>query len=150
MSTPSFARALPAVARYLLGVIFTVFGLNFFLHFLPTPPLAGPAGSFVAALVASGYVMTLVKIVEVGAGVLLLANRFVPLALTLLAPIVVNIVAFHAFLAPSGIALALVVLLLEVYLAWSRRDAFAPLLRARPASAATAHAADLRARPVAD
>ena len=130
MSTRATPR-LPTIARYLLGLVFTVFGLNFFLHFLPAPPLEGPAGAFIGALAASGYVMTIVKLVEIGAGILLLANRFVPLALALLAPIVVNIVAFHALLAPAGMILPLVVLALEVYLAWAYRAAFAPMLRAR-------------------
>jgi uncharacterized membrane protein YphA (DoxX/SURF4 family) len=118
-------------ARILLGLIFFVFGLNFFLHFIPTPPMAGPAGAFAGAMFATGYLFVLVKVVEVASGLLLLAGRFVPLALALLAPIVVNIVFFHAFLAPSGIALPLVVLALELFLAWSYRDVFRPMLAAR-------------------
>jgi uncharacterized membrane protein YphA (DoxX/SURF4 family) len=118
-------------ARILLGLIFFVFGLNFFLHFLPQPPLAGPAGAFAGAMFATGYLFVLVKVVEVTCGLLLLAGRFVPLALTLLAPIVVNIVFFHAFLAPSGIALPLVVLALELFLAWSYRNVYRPMLAVR-------------------
>jgi uncharacterized membrane protein YphA (DoxX/SURF4 family) len=120
-------------ARILLGLIFFVFGLNFFLHFIPTPPMAGPAGAFAGAMFATGYLFILVKVVEVACGLLLLAGQFVPLALALLAPIVVNIVCFHAFLAPSGIALPLVVLALEVFLAWSYRDVYRPMLAARAA-----------------
>jgi len=144
MSTRTATSRLPTIARYLLGLVFTVFGLNFFLHFIPTPPPTDPAaGAFLGALFASGYVLTIVKLVEIGAGLLLLANRFVPLALALLAPIVVNIVAFHAVLAPAGVALPLVVLALELYLAWAYRAAFAPMLRARvsPAEALPAAAA---------
>lgn len=126
----SIARKAPVAARILLGLIFTVFGLNFFLHFLPTPPHEGPAAAFAGALFASGYVFPIVKVVEVLAGLLLLGNRFVPLALALLAPIVVNIVAFHAVLAPAGMALPVVVLALELYLAWAYRGAFIPMLRA--------------------
>lgn len=118
-------------ARLLLGAIFFVFGLNGFLHFIPAPPPAGLAAVFVGGLGASGYFFPLLKGTEVLVGLALLSNRFVPLALTVLAPIVVNIVAFHAFLAPSGLALPIVVTALGVYLAYTERAVFAPLLRAR-------------------
>ncbi len=121
----------PTAARILLGLIFVVFGLNGFLGFLPMPPMPEAAGTFLGALVGSGYLMMLVKATEVAVGVLLLANRFVPLALAIIAPVVVNIVLFHAFLAPAGMVLPLVVLALELTLAWSYRDAFAPMLRAK-------------------
>jgi len=122
---------LPTVARVLMGVPFLVFGLNGFLHFLPTPPMPAAAGAFVGALAASGYLFPVLKIVEVASALLLLSGRFVPLALTLLAPVLVNIVAFHAALAPAGLAIPLVLLAAEIYLAWVHRDAFAPLLRAK-------------------
>jgi uncharacterized membrane protein YphA (DoxX/SURF4 family) len=127
-----------AVARVLLGLVFFVFGLNGFLHFLPQPPISGPPADFVGALLASGYLFPLLKGTEVAAGALLLAGRFVPLALALLAPVVVNIVAFHAFLAPSGLAVPLVVLLLEIFLAYSYRSAFRPMLGSRVAPDVTA------------
>ena len=126
--TQSIAK--PA-ARLLLGTIFTVFGLNGFLHFLPMPPLSGQAAAFMGGLGASGYFFPLLKGTEVITGLLLLSNRFVPLALTVLAPIVVNIVAFHAFLAPSGLALPVVIVALGAYLAYTERAVFAPVLRAR-------------------
>jgi hypothetical protein len=126
----SVLRYAPATGRFLLGAIFFVFGLNGFLHFLPQPPLQGAPLAFISALFASGYVMPLVKGTEVVAGALLLGNRFVPLALALLAPIVVAIVGFHLVLAPAGAAMALVVLGLELALAWSYRRAFAPMLKA--------------------
>ena len=122
---------LPTVARVLMGVPFLVFGLNGFLHFLPTPPMPAAAGAFVGALAASGYLFPVLKIVEVASALLLLSGRFVPLALTLLAPVLVNIVAFHAALAPAGLAIPLVLHAAEIYLAWVHRDAFAPILRAK-------------------
>lgn len=118
-------------ARILLGLVFFVFGLNFFLNFIPPHPMPPAAGAFAGALFASGYLFVVLKVVEVASGLLLLAGRFVPLALALLAPIVVNINLFHAFLAPSGLPLALLVLVLEIFLAWSYRAAFRPMLRAR-------------------
>ena len=101
----TITKHLPTAARIFLGLVFTVFGLNFFLHFIPQPPAPPQADAFVGALTASGYLMPLLKTSEVLAGLLLLRNRFVPLALTVLAPIVVNIVGFHLALAPGGLAL---------------------------------------------
>jgi len=124
----SITRRIPAVARVLLGGIFLVFGLNHFLHFIPMPPPEGDAAAFMGALAASGYMMGLVHAIEVVAGIALLANRFAPLALTVLAPIIVNIVAFHIRYAPSGLPLAALLLALEIYLAWAYRRAFAPML----------------------
>jgi uncharacterized membrane protein YphA (DoxX/SURF4 family) len=115
-------------ARILLGLIFFVFGLNGFLHFIPQPPISGPPADFFKLLVGSGYLFQLLKSTEVIAGAALLSGRFVPLALAVLAPVVVNIVAFHLFLAPSGLPLAVIVLALEIFLAWSYRGAFRPML----------------------
>jgi len=121
----------PVAARVTLGLIFFVFGLNYFLKFLPTPPPPPEqAMAYLSGLVAGGYVFPLIKTIEVVAGVALLTNRYVPLALTVLAPIIVNIAAFHFLLAPSyGMPVAL--LALELYLAWKHRAAFLPMLRAR-------------------
>jgi hypothetical protein len=122
-----------SVLRILLGLGFTVFALNYFVPFLPAqdaPPDA--AGAFLGAFVGSGF-LTLVKAVELAAGLALLANRFVPLALALLAPIIVGIVAFHALLAPAGMGIAIGFLVIELALAWAYRGAFAPMLRARVA-----------------
>ncbi|XYH93995.1 DoxX family protein [Sorangium sp. So ce1128] len=123
-------RFAPAAARTLQGLVFFVFGLDGFLHLMPHPPAPEAAASFAGALAASGYMLPLLKGTEVVAGALLLSNRYVPLALALLAPIVVNIVAFHTFLAP-GNPVAWLVLALEIYLAFAYRAAFRPMLRAR-------------------
>jgi uncharacterized membrane protein YphA (DoxX/SURF4 family) len=124
-------KVIPTGARLFLGLVFTVFGLNVFLQFLPTPPPPPRGAAFAGALFASGYLFPLLATTEVVAGLLLLRNRFVPLALAVLAPVVINIVAFHLFLAPSGLGLALAVLAAELTLVWNRRVAFAPMLRAR-------------------
>ena len=120
----------PIVARSLLGLIFFVFGLNGFIHFLPQPPMPPAAGQFVGALVQSGYLFTLLKVIEVLSGALLLSGRFVPLALVLLAPIIVNIAAFHIFLSP-GYGMVVLLLGLELLLAWAYRDSFRALLQPR-------------------
>jgi putative oxidoreductase len=118
------------IARYLAGVIFLVFGLNGFLHFIPLPPPSGVAGQFMGALYVSHY-LTLVFGLQVIAAVLLLANRFVPLALAVLAPVLVNILAFHALMAPSGLPLALFVTVLCALIFVDVRTAFAGLFQAR-------------------
>jgi uncharacterized membrane protein YphA (DoxX/SURF4 family) len=132
-------------ARVLLGLIFFVFGLNGFLHFLPQPPMSGPPADFAGAMVATGYLFPFVKGTEVLSGVLLLSGRFVPLALTILAPVVLNIVAFHLFLAPAGLAIPIVVLALEVFLAWSYRSAYRSVVRANALPDAVTEAPELRA-----
>ncbi len=111
-------------ARIALGLVFTVFGLNGFVHFLPMSPPQGTAGVFMGGLAAAGYMFPLIKGTEVIAGLLLLSRRVPALALLLLAPIVVNIFLFHAFLAPSGLPLAVLVVALEAFLGWQYWPAF--------------------------
>ncbi len=118
------------VARYLAGAIFLVFGLNGFLHFIPLPPPSGVAGQFMGALYVSHY-LTLIFAVQVVGAVLLLVNRFVPLALAVLAPVIVNILSFHALMAPSGLPMALFVTLLWALIFVDVRPAFAGLFQSR-------------------
>lgn len=131
-STPSRRNA-PTIARFLLGLPLTVFGLNGFLNFIPPPPGGLPPGAaaFSAALVNSGYMMPLIAVTLLSVGVLLVVNRFVPLALTLLAPFIVNSLLFHAFLEHTGLPMAGVFAAIELFLAWSYRAAFRPLLTPR-------------------
>jgi hypothetical protein len=136
---------LPTVARMLLGAVFFIFGLNGFLHFLPQPPPPASALGFVGGLAGAGYFFPLLKATEVVASVLLLAG-FVPIALTLLAPIIVNIVAFHLFLAPGNWPVVGFVLAGEIYLAIVHRAAFAPLF-ARARAGAVAHDLPVIAAP---
>lgn len=137
-------RKVPTAARVFLGLIFFVFGLNGFLQFMPQPPLPEAAGAFMGALAATGYMFPLIKGTEVIAGALLLGNRFVPLALLLLSPIVVNIALFHFVLAPVNLAMVFVLIGLMGYLGWAYRDAFAGVLTAKaapnPASQSSGHA----------
>jgi uncharacterized membrane protein YphA (DoxX/SURF4 family) len=120
-------RVVRLIARILLGLIFTVFGLNGFLHFLPMPPMSGPPAEFFGALFHTGYMIRLIFADQVLGGVLLLIGLAVPFALLLLAPIVLNIFLFHLFLAPSGLPLALIVVILEVFLAWTYWELYVPL-----------------------
>jgi len=126
-------RYVTPVARLLMGLPLAVFGLNGFLNFIPPPPTQLPekAMAFAGALMNSGYMMQLIGATLLVVGVLLVANRFVPLALALFAPFIVNSIAFHAFLERSGLVMASIFLVLELYLAWAYRHAFRPMLAAR-------------------
>jgi putative oxidoreductase len=121
------------IARILLGLLFFVFGLNGFLHFIPAPPPTGVAGQYFGALFVSHYIVAIFAL-QVAGGALLLANRFVPLALTILAPILVNIVLFHATMAPEGFAPAVVAVALWLVLFIRERAAFAGLFKAKSAA----------------
>jgi uncharacterized membrane protein YphA (DoxX/SURF4 family) len=123
------------IAHILLGLVFFVYGLNGFLQILPMPSVEGRAAQFFGGLAASGYFFPLLAVTQTVAGAALLVRRFVPLALAVLAPIIVNIFAIHLFLAPSGIPHSVVMLALEIFLVWSYRDAFRPLVRAHHAIA---------------
>ena len=123
-------RTASTIARYLAGVIFLVFGLNGFLHFIPFPPPSGVAGQFMGALFVSHYLTVIFGVQVIGA-VLLLANRYVPLALAVLAPVIVNILCFHALMAPSGLPLALFVAVLWALVYVDVRPAFSGLFQSR-------------------
>src|SRR5689334_12758656 len=117
------------IARSLLGLIFVVFGSNMFLHFIPMPPPAeGPARDFMTALFVSHY-LYFVGALEVVGGLLLFTGRWVPLGLTLVGPVIVNIVSFHAFMAPAGLPIAITASALAVFLLWRHRENFAGLVR---------------------
>jgi uncharacterized membrane protein YphA (DoxX/SURF4 family) len=112
------------IARVLLGLVFVVFGSNGFLHFIPMPEMQGQAGAFITALASSGYIYVIALLQVVGGLCLLLGARFVPLGLTLLGPVIVNIVLYHLFLDPSGMPLAIVISALALFLLWIYRFKF--------------------------
>ena len=134
----SFTRFIPAIVRTLMGLMFCVFGANGFFHFIPEPktPMPEGAAAFAGALFNTGYMFPLVSGTQLLVGILLLTNLFVPLALALIAPIIVGIITFHVFLAPASIGPGVVVLLFELYLAWSYRHAFRPMLAMKTKPAA--------------
>jgi len=122
-------KILTAIARALLGLGFVVFGSNAFLHFIPMPPIPQTlAGDYTRVFFASGYVYVVGALQVIG-GLLLLLGRFVPLGLTILGAILVNILIFHTLMAPEGFPPALVFTVLELFLVWRYREAFLPLLR---------------------
>ena len=123
-------KILANVSRFLLGLIFLVFGLNGFLHFIPMPTPSGVAGQFFGALFVSNYLVPIFGL-QVTSGALLLVNRFVPLALTILAAIIVNILLFHVLMNPAGLGLAVFVTVLWGVVFASVRSAFAGIFQAR-------------------
>ena len=117
------------IARILLGLIFVVFGSNAFFHFLPMPPPPqGLVGEYLHMFFASGYVYVIGGL-QLLCGLLLLVGRFVPLALTILGGIIFNILVFHALMAPEGFPPGIVVTILELFLVWRYREAFAGIFR---------------------
>jgi len=120
------------IVRLLLGLLFLVFGLNGILHFMKTPPMPpSDAATFATILMNSGY-MTFVSVLMVIAGLLLLVGRYVPLALVILGPIIVNILCFHFLLAHGGAAPGLFATVLELFLIWAYRLSFRGLFDPAP------------------
>ncbi len=118
------------VVRILLGLMLVIFGLNKFFQFMPAMQFAPSAMEFMKALMATGYMLKLIALVEIATGALLLLNRFVALALVLLAPLTVNILLFHLFLDVSKILPGLLVAIMQAYLAYVNRAKFSTLLSA--------------------
>src|SRR5947209_18999530 len=123
-------KIIAIIARFLLGFIFLVFALHRFLHFLPASLPSVTVGQFVGALFVSNY-LVVVFLLQLISAVLLVINRYVPLALALLAPVIVNILLFHPLMALNGLPLALVVTVLWIVVFLSVRSAFAGLLQQR-------------------
>jgi len=121
------------IVRYLLGLALVVFGLNAFFNFMPQPktPPAPAAMEFGMALMKTGYFMPMLGVLFLIVGVCLVTNRFVPLALVLFAPFMVNSILFHSFLEHTGLPMACVFLALLLYLAWSYRSAYRSILASR-------------------
>jgi uncharacterized membrane protein YphA (DoxX/SURF4 family) len=114
------------IARLLLGLIFIVFGLNGFFVFITPPEHTPTGGAFINLLVSTGFIYV-EKVLEVAGGSLLLLNRYVPLGLAILAPIIVNILLYHLFMERYTLMVGVILFLLWAFLAWAYRKNFAPL-----------------------
>lgn len=137
-SKSTVKRYLPIVARVLMGIVFLgsgIFGMLMAFGVVPmpaqNPPPSEAAAAFMGGLFKSGYLFQLIKATEIVVGVLLLSGRFVPMALILIAPVVVNIFFVHARLMPEGLPMALLLVVFEAYLGFAYRDSFRPLFVAR-------------------
>lgn len=120
---------LALIARVLLGLVYFIFGLNFFLNFIPLEPPSQEAGALLGALVETNYLMHLIKGIEVICGILLLIGMFSKLALVILFPITAGILSFHIFLEPSGLAIGSTLMVLHLFLLWTNRKAYLPMLQ---------------------
>ena len=116
-------------ARIIFGLLWVVFGVNFFLHFIPQPPPPEEGMKFLSGLMANPLFFPLMKVIEIAAGVMLLANIAVPLVLVVLAPITVNILLYHTVLDPAGAGVAIVMTLIHVFLGYAYFNSFRPLFR---------------------
>ena len=117
------------IIRILFGLILVIFGSNKFLHFMPMPPMPEAAGAFMGALVDSGYLMTLVALVEIVAGVSILINKYKTLALVILLTVILNAFLFHLFLDLSGIAGSAVALMMNLFLMYANKESYRSLLK---------------------
>jgi uncharacterized membrane protein YphA (DoxX/SURF4 family) len=116
------------IIRILLGLMLVVFGLNKFLQFMPMPPMPDAAGEFMGALMKSGYIMVIVAIVEIVGGALLLVNKYQPLILVILFPILLNAFLFHLFLDPIGIGGAAFAIAMNIFLFFANKESYKSLL----------------------
>ena len=122
-------KHLPMLARLLLGLIFAVFGVVGLFELGPQPEMGEEAGAFIGAMMDTGYLWPVIKVTEIVCGVLLILGIFVPLALVGLAPVVLNILLFHIFLAPEGVAIGIAAVVLGLYVAHRHRDSFSAVLQ---------------------
>lgn len=122
------------ISRYLLGLMFTVFGFNGFLHFIPLAAPANPVALQYMIAMTAGHMFVVVYFFEAMAGLLLLGNRFVALALAILAPILANILWYHAMLDPKGVVPGAVAAILWAIVYWANRPAFAGIFQPKPAA----------------
>jgi putative oxidoreductase len=118
------------IARYLMALVFIVFGFNGFFNFIPARPIPGLAVQFVTVLVTSHYVVP-IFLIQILCGLLFLINRFVPLSLTLIAPVIFNILLFHSLMNPSGIVPGLIVTICWFIVFYSLRSAFTGIFQAK-------------------
>lgn len=117
------------IVRILLGLMVLIFGLNKFIQFMPMPPLPEAAGEFMGALVKSGYLMQAVAIVEIVTGLMLLFNRFQPLALVILFPVLINAFLFHLFLDPAGIGGAFTAMAMNQFLFFANKESYKSIFK---------------------
>lgn len=121
-------KHLPTIARILLGLVF-VFGGVTGLFELAEPEMGEEGAAFMGAIMDTGYLWPVLKMTEIVCGVLLILGMFVPLALVVLAPVALNILLFHIFLEPSGVAIGLFLVVLGLYTAHQHRESFSGVLQ---------------------
>jgi putative oxidoreductase len=116
--------------QILAGIMLIVFGANKFLHFIPMPPAVPEMGAFMGALFATGYLMTIVAIIEIVAGISFIMNKYAPLMAVILMPVMLNAFLAHLFLDPAGIGGSLMLTVFTIIVMLRHKAAYAPLLKA--------------------
>jgi len=120
------------ITRILLGLIYVIFGFNFFLHFIPLPAMPGPGGDFEGALFKAGYLFPFMKVIEIATGVALLINKYTAFFVVLIFPVTVNIFLFHAFLSLEGLPIGLLMLLINLFLGYAYRKYYSSVFTLTP------------------
>lgn len=116
------------IARIILGSIFTLFSLMYFFNLMPAQEIQGPSAAFMTGLFSSGYMMTVVKLIELICGIALITGQFVALSTVVIFPITLNIFLFHAFLEPASVAMSIVLLVLNLFLAYTNKESYQLIL----------------------
>ena len=119
------------IIRVLMGLLFLFASVTYLFNLVPQPELTGAVKTFNEGLAAAVYLMPTVKVIELICALAFITGRFVPLATVLIFPIIVNIVLFHAYLAPEGLLVAILLLLADLFLAYFYRDRYKPMLAAK-------------------
>ena len=121
------------ILRSLLGLVYLIFGLNFFFHFIPMPPPGkDAAGAFEGGLFGAGYFFPFMKVIEILSGVFLLINKYTALFVLIIFPVTLNIFLFHAFLEPSGIPMGGIMILINLFLGYAYRKYYTSVFTASP------------------
>ena len=121
------------IVRTLMGLLFLFASIVVLFNLFPKPELTGAVKTFNEGLDATGYFMTVLKVTELLCGLAFVVGRFVPLAVVVIAPIIINIFLFHAFLDHTRLPIAIFLVLADLFLAYAYRSSYAPLFVARPA-----------------
>lgn len=116
------------IGRLVFGLGFVIFGLNGFFHFMPNPPMSQSAGELMGAFAKTGYFFPMIKFIEILIGIFLLSNFLVPLALTIIFPILVGITSIHLFLNPAGLPMLIVLHAIHGFLVYSYREFYKSLV----------------------
>lgn len=121
-------KKIALIARIILGSIFTLFSLMYFFNLMPAQEIQGPSAAFMTGLFSSGYMMTVVKLIELICGIALITGQFVALSTVVIFPITLNIFLFHAFLEPASVAMSIVLLVLNLFLAYTKKESYQLIL----------------------
>lgn len=116
------------IARILLGAMFTLFSLMYFFNLMPAKEMHGPSATFMTGLFSSGYMMNLVKAIELVCGIALITGQFVALTTVVIFPITLNIFLFHAFLDPATVVISIVLLALNLFIAYTNKEKYQLML----------------------